>query len=118
MSLDRFSSSIEHLQEGGGQANNFNNAPPDIFYETSPAVLVFIDGDPILEEVEISTFKYVMNTPFFLVLNASDKKYYLKGGEWWYSSREIIAVAGNKEIMDNGIIIPIPVHARAAVQEI
>ncbi|MCK5102323.1 MAG: hypothetical protein KAR17_05895, partial [Cyclobacteriaceae bacterium] len=89
MSLDRFSASIEHLQGEGDQAEEFKNTPPDIYYETSPAVLVFIDGDPILKEVENSTFKYVLNSPFFLVLNASDKKYYLKGGEWWYSSKEV-----------------------------
>ena len=89
MSLDRFSESIEHLQGEGDIVEDFDNTPPEIYYETSPAVLVFIDGDPILKEVENSTFKYVLNSPFFLVLNDSDKKYYLKGGAWWYSSEEI-----------------------------
>ena len=88
MSLDRFATSIEHLQDQGGTAE-YNNAPPKIYFETSPAVLVFIDGDPIMKDIENSSYKYVMNTPFFLVQNPGDKKYYLKGGNWWYNSTEI-----------------------------
>lgn len=87
MSLERFTASIAHLEGQGSDNENFNNAPPVIYFETDPAVLVFIDGDPILKEAE--NFKYVMNTPFFLVQNPQDQLYYLKGGEWWYSSKEI-----------------------------
>lgn len=89
MSLDRFTSSIEHLEEYGNQTESFNHAPPTIYYETSPAVLVFIDGDPILKEIEDSKYKYVLNTPFFMVQNPAGKEYYLKGGTWWYSSNDI-----------------------------
>ena len=90
MSLERFTASIEHLQDHGNEDEGFYNAPPKIYFETSPAVLVFIDGDPIMKEVDNSSFKYVLNTPYFLVQNPSDKQYYLKGGEWWYSSKEIV----------------------------
>ncbi len=89
LSLERFSASIEHLVADDNQAGDFNNTPPKIYFETSPSVLIFIDGEPILKEVENSSFKYVMNSPYFLVLRPSDKKYYLKGGDWWYSSKEI-----------------------------
>jgi hypothetical protein len=89
MSLERFTASIAHLEGQVADNENFKNAPPVIYFETNPAVLVFIDGDPILREVENSEFKYVINTPFFLVQNPQDQLYYLKGGEWWYSSREI-----------------------------
>jgi hypothetical protein len=89
MSLERFTASIAHLEGQVADNENFKNAPPVIYFETNPAVLVFIDGDPILKEVENSKFKYVINTPFFLVQNPQDQLYYLKGGEWWYSSREI-----------------------------
>ncbi len=89
MSLDRFSASLEHLNDHGNQTEEFNHDPPVIYFEKSPAVLVFIDGDPILKEIENSDFKYVLNTPFFLVQEPSSKSYYLKGGDWWYSSQEI-----------------------------
>jgi hypothetical protein len=65
MSLERFTASIAHLEGQVADNENFKNAPPVIYFETNPAVLVFIDGDPILKEVENSKFKYVINTPFF-----------------------------------------------------
>lgn len=89
MSLDRFSASIEPLLDFKNKSESFNNAPPVIYYETKPAVLVYIDGDPILKELDDSKYKYVMNTPFFIVQNTLDKKYYLKGGKWWYSSKDL-----------------------------
>ena len=89
MSLDRFSASIEHLEDYGDEQAEYNNEAPDIYFEQDPAVLVFIDGDPILKEIENSKIQYVLNTPFFLVLDPGSKQYYLKGGTWWYSSREI-----------------------------
>ena len=89
MSLDRFSASIEPLLDFKNKSESFNNDPPVIYYETKPAVLVYIDGDPILKELDDSKYKYVMNTPFFIVQNTSDKKYYLKGGKWWYSSKDL-----------------------------
>jgi hypothetical protein len=89
ISLERFTASIAHLEDQGANNENFNNEPPVIYFETDPAVLVFIDGDPILKEVENSEIKYVMNTPFFLVQHPQSNLYYLKGGEWWYSSKEI-----------------------------
>ncbi len=89
MSMDRFLVSIDHLLEQGNQTENFNNAPPVVFFETTPSVLVNIDGDPILKEVENSTYKYVMNSPYFLVQSPTDKQFYLKGGKWWYSSKSV-----------------------------
>ena len=89
MDLDRFLASIKHLEEGNVTADQYKNDPPKIFYESSPAVLVFIDGEPVIKAVENSSYKYVMNTPFFLVQDPNDKNYYLKGGKWWYSSKNI-----------------------------
>jgi hypothetical protein len=89
MDLDRFLASIKHLEEGSITADQYKNDPPKIFYESSPSVLVFIDGEPIIKDVENSSYKYVMNTPFFLVQDSSDKNFYLKGGKWWYISRAV-----------------------------
>lgn len=89
ISLDRFTASIEHLDVMHENDADYKSTPPKIFFETSPSVLVFIDGDPIVKEVEDTDFNYVVNTPFFLVQNPKDKRYYLKGGVWWYSSDKI-----------------------------
>ncbi len=92
MSLDRFIAELEILKkEWSGQSDQFKHDPPDIYFETTPAVLVYIDGDPILKDVENTSVEYVVNTPYFLVHEKSSKKYYLKGGKWWYTSNNVIA---------------------------
>lgn len=89
MSLDRFTASIEHLEDFSNTEQGYENAPPRIYFETDPAVLVFIDGEPILKEIENSGYKYVMNTPYFMLQGENVNKFYLKGGEWWYTSSTI-----------------------------
>jgi len=91
MSLDRFTASIEHLSNDENDAESFNHKAPRIYYETKPAVLVFIDGEPILKEVENSSYQYVLNSPFFIVQNTKDKQFYLKGGTWWYNSNTVLS---------------------------
>jgi hypothetical protein len=89
MSLDRFTASIEHLENYQENDEGYKNTPPIVYFETDPAVLVFIDGEPILKEIENSGFKYIMNTPYFLVQSIQANQYYLKGGKWWYASSKI-----------------------------
>ena len=73
-----------------GDAETFSNDPPVIYYEESPAVLVFIDGKPVLKKVEGRKFKTVVNTAYFIVLSLDDNRYYLKGGNWWYRADDIL----------------------------
>lgn len=65
------------------------NSPPKIHFAKEPTILVFIDGDPILANISGSAlYQYVVNTPYFIVKSASDQQYYLKGGNWWYTSAD------------------------------
>ena len=49
MSLDQFLTDQEEFTDRKELDLEFNNAAPTIYFETSPAVLVIIDGDPILK---------------------------------------------------------------------
>jgi hypothetical protein len=89
MHLDRFMADLDAEDIERDNRGTFNDTPPLIFHETSPAVLLLVDGDPILKEVEDGYYKYVVNTAYFIVLNPDDDYYYLKGGRWWYRSRSI-----------------------------
>lgn len=88
MTLAQFEANRDTTGDPKGD-RGFENAPPTIFYETVPAVLVLIDGDPILEEVEDGYYKYVVNTAYFIVLNPDDNYFYLKGGRWWYRTKDL-----------------------------
>jgi hypothetical protein len=85
VSIDRL---IASLPENQGGDTGFSADPPEIFYRSVPAVLVLIDGDPILMDLEGYELEYVVNSAFFIV---TDKKtgYYLRGGGLWFVSDDI-----------------------------
>lgn len=64
--------------------------PPKIIYTAYSAVLVPINGQPILLPIEKSNLMRVANTPMMMLFNKSDKKYYLASGSAWYSSSNVM----------------------------
>ncbi len=87
MSLDRILSSLEDTKNLKEMTAKLNNNPPDIYFRTHPAVLITIDGDPIIKEIDGQSFDYVVNTPFFIVKKKNT--YFIKGGRFWYESKEL-----------------------------
>jgi len=85
MSLDRLLASLDEVNNLNKTSVKLNNAPPDIYFRTEPAVLISIDGEPIFKKVDGASFEYIVNTPFFIVKD-SRNKYYVKGGKFWYTS--------------------------------
>ena len=89
-SLDDFTSSVDIIKVGNESSIALNNSPPNIFYEQTHTELVYIDGEPILENVDNSSlYQYVVNTPYFIIRSSSDNYYYLKAGQWWYRTLDI-----------------------------
>ncbi|MDQ5909936.1 MAG: hypothetical protein QG599_2031, partial [Pseudomonadota bacterium] len=88
MALDRLLADLAEVEKtrAGG---NFNNTPPKILFMTAPAVLVLIDGEPILRDVEGFPVKRVVNTPFVLLLDPTDNKYYLTGDALWFVAADL-----------------------------
>ncbi len=92
----RFNSDLKKFYEGLKTINinneyseDLKNNPPKIFYSKEPAVLVFIDGAPILANINGSElYQYVVNTPHFIIKSSSDNQYYLNGGGRWYISTD------------------------------
>jgi len=69
---------------------NIDTTPPQILFANTPAVLVTLTGDPIMNAVPDTKLMRIVNTPFFIVLDMNTKKYYLKGGTIWYSAGEAL----------------------------
>jgi len=88
-SLDLLLESIETAQKERENARELEVAPPKIIVMNHPAVLVRIDGDPILTNVEGTSLKRVVNTPYFLVQDLSGGNFFLRGGDIWYSAKNI-----------------------------
>ena len=82
ISLDRLLTMLDLVEKEQKAAGQLKNTPPDIIIVEHPAVLISIDGKPILDKVEGSDLMRVVNTPFFIVLDPGTKQYYLKGDDW------------------------------------
>ncbi|WP_163717796.1 DUF3300 domain-containing protein [Mangrovibacterium lignilyticum] len=88
ISIDQVLASVETVAANNELSDQLNNQSPTIYFRREPTVLVSIDGEPILKKVENSKMEYVVNTPFFIVKTGN--KYFLKGGEYWYTSQKLI----------------------------
>jgi hypothetical protein len=86
ISLDALLASAELHEQKQETSQAYRIDPPKILVVEKPAVLVLIDGDPLLQKVEGSTLLRVVNTAAFLVLDPNRKKYYLSGTSAWFSA--------------------------------
>jgi hypothetical protein len=88
ISLDQLLATLDIVEMEEAAAQKFNNKPPKIIYRDEPAVLVLIEGDPQLRSIENSSMKYVINSPFPIILEPESNKYYLSGGDVWYKAAD------------------------------
>jgi len=86
-SMDDIIATIE--QEESYAEDILKNDPPAIIYKTESTTLVLIDGEPRLQDDANLKMKRLLNTPFLIVENPDDKKYYLFAGQLWYASASI-----------------------------
>src|ERR1044071_3515482 len=73
------------------------NDPPQIIFSTRLAILVLIDGDPVLRPVKDATLKRVINTRVLILKDESSGKFYLHLMDGWM---EASAVTGPWTIAD------------------
>ncbi len=62
--------------------------PPPIFYSSTPAILVMIDGEPLLAPLPDTRLQYVVNTNWDL-FRYKDKEWYLRNGDRWLKNDEL-----------------------------
>jgi hypothetical protein len=64
------------------------NDPPRIIYATQPAVLVLVDGPPVLKPLD-EVYDRVINTRAILLFNKLNSKYYCYAARKWYNAHSI-----------------------------
>ena len=83
VSLDELDAALKTARAESEALQKMNTAPPRIIYRDHPALLVSIDGDPVLREIENSKLEAVINTPYPLIYDR--KHYYLNAAkDVWY----------------------------------
>jgi hypothetical protein len=63
------------------------NDPPPIFYSSSPAIVLIVEGDSVLAPIEKLDVQYVVNTNWDLFFDKKKKDYYLLVGNIWAKSK-------------------------------
>jgi len=82
-SLDALVTSLEAAQGEIKAAQALKMDPPQIIYRDHPALLIYMDGDPVIHEIDNTPFKSVVNTPYPIVVKSN--KYYLNAAtDVWY----------------------------------
>lgn len=85
-SLDGLLTSLEAAEKEISAAQNLKMDPPVIIYRAQPALLIYIDGDPVMQEIENSNFQAVINTSYPLIYDGK-RYYYLNAGkDVWYKA--------------------------------
>src|SRR6516225_8447701 len=86
ISLDRMIASVENAN-AHVQTITVNLQPPLIFVSTAPAILLFVEGKPVLAQVPGTALQYVVNTNWDLFFDNSD--YFLLDGKTWIKSKDL-----------------------------
>ena len=87
ITLDRLLAELAMTQsEVDNESVAVKNDPPKILYSSTPAVLILIDGQPVLRAVPGTSFQYVINTPATLIYDTSASRYYLDGNGVWVTA--------------------------------
>ena len=90
MALDRFLAEIATIEKEKAAADQLSTDPPKIIFTKVPSALISINGKPELRKVENSDLERVINTPFAILYAPSTQTYYLKGGDFWYSTLDVM----------------------------
>lgn len=63
------------------------NDPPQIIYSEQPAILLSVEGEPVLSPISKTKLQFVVNTNWDLFVE--NKTYYLLANKAWYAAKDI-----------------------------
>jgi hypothetical protein len=85
VSLDRLITSVQASQEKAKPVP-VKTDPPSIMVSTEPAVLLTVQGDPVLAPIKGISLKFVLNANWDLFFDSAASKYYLLVDKLWLSA--------------------------------
>jgi hypothetical protein len=90
ISMDNLLATLEVVDARASAAEQINTKPPKIVFSTEPAVLIPLDGKPQIREIEGSSIRRVINTPFTLLQDPASDTFYLYADEdTWYRAEDL-----------------------------
>ena len=89
IALDRVLASVEKSQIIPREVKGLKSDPPQIFYSTSPAVLVNLDGEPIWSPIKDNDLKFAVNSNWDLFQLEASKTFYLRNEQSWLKASDV-----------------------------
>jgi hypothetical protein len=88
IAVDRVLAMIERGKVPARTAAVRNEAPP-IFYSQAPALLLVVDGDPVLSPIDKTNLSFLVNTNWDVFFDKPHRQYYLLAGKGWLTAKDL-----------------------------
>lgn len=88
ISMDRLVAMLDTVEKQAKTDSKFDNTVPQFIFSNEPAVLVFIDGEPVMRD-QGNGLSLVANSSFLIVQDTGNKKYYLKAAGRWFQAEKL-----------------------------
>jgi len=85
ISIDRVMAMIER-DKIPAQSVAVKNDPPVVYYSASPAILLIVDGEPVLAPVEKTGLEFLVNTNWDVFYEKASKAYFLLTPRGWVTA--------------------------------
>jgi hypothetical protein len=86
-SLDELEYALKTAEAESRSVASLSTTPPQIIYRDHPALLISLDGEPVLRKIENSPYQAVINTPYPLIFDG--KRYFLNAASnVWYRANK------------------------------
>src|SRR6185369_14027558 len=89
LGLDRVLAAVDTSQIKPRNADGVKADPPLVFYSTTPAVLVNLDGDPIWSPIKDNDLRFAVNTNWDLFEHMPSSTYFLRVDSMWLKASSI-----------------------------
>jgi hypothetical protein len=88
ISLDRLMADVDDAKKPV-HAAPLKNDPPQIFYSNASAILLMVQGDPVLAPIEKTDLQFLVNTNWDIFFEKSKGDYYLLDSTMWMTSKNL-----------------------------
>ncbi len=89
ISLDRVEASLAASAGASAEPVAVDNRPPEIIVSYTPAILIPIDGAPVLRAIPDSAYERVINTAALIMRQQGGGPYYLHAYDGWLSADQV-----------------------------
>ncbi len=86
IALDRVLAYVDKSQIVPKNVEGLKADPPVIFFSTTPAIIVNVDGDPVWSPIKDNELQFAVNTNWDLFQHPATKTLYLRDGRSWYQA--------------------------------